>query len=116
LEAKYQKEDIDEICNKYVAKTYVPIFCLPIENNNEREKDIVAIREALLALLSKVITTQINADAKFKRPLLYFLAELTDNMVEHSLSKNGIIVAQSFINAGFIDISMVDFGIGLRKS
>ncbi len=99
--------NLGDILNNYLDKTYIPICCFDICNNNI---------DALQSIIQNIIEKQCKADAKIKTPLSYFLGELICNISQHSDSDVGYIFSQYLHREKCIDVCIADSGITIYGS
>lgn len=99
--------DLEEHLNFYNTKRYTPLVVFPTAGN---------VREHCVSTILDVIHNQTNISGAFRTAVDYFVSELTNNIAEHSECNSGVIVAQSYVTKGFIDICIADNGIGVLRS
>jgi hypothetical protein len=97
---------------KYSAKTYIPI----ISFKTGTSEAITLIRENILSAVSQLMKNQLKFTEKERMPLTYFLAELTDNINEHSTASEGYVFAQYYPNSNYLDLCICDAGHGIFQS
>ncbi len=88
----------------FARKTYIPIVKFPTALNGSDKRD------AILCSVLSILNGQNGFGDNVKNGLHYIIGESVDNMVEHSHSKYGYIVAQSYPTMGFTDICIADTG------
>jgi anti-sigma regulatory factor (Ser/Thr protein kinase) len=112
-------EIIDSVLGYYTTKTFLPIITLPIEishHSRATQNSIIKNRDKVLSTLVEIIKKQTSLEGELIRVLSYLIGELTTNMFEHSKSAQGIVMAQTYKEKGYIEIAFADNGKGLRKS
>ncbi|MBW7913371.1 MAG: ATP-binding protein [Taibaiella sp.] len=92
---------------EYNSKRYTPLVVFPLTGNT---------REYCVSTVLDVIHNQTNIKGTFKMAVDYMVSELTNNIADHSEAGFGVIFAQTYVNKGYIDISIVDNGIGVFNS
>lgn len=98
--------------NKYQNKNYLPIIKFPASNN---EEDITT-RDAILSEITDLIRTNFNVTQELFNGIYYLIAELTDNINQHSEVENGWITSQFFPQKEFIDVCIADTGMGIYNT
>lgn len=99
--------DLQEALSEYSKKSYIPICCFDICNNNV---------DALQTVIQSIIEKQSKVDNKITTPLSYFLGELVCNISQHSKSPVGYIFSQYLHREKCIDICIADSGITIYGS
>lgn len=99
--------NLEKILEPYTEKTYLPVCQFDLCKANI---------DGLQTILQKVIKKQSKADYRITTPLSYFLAELIDNMNEHSKGEHGYIFSQYLKKEGCIDLVLADDGITIFGS
>jgi anti-sigma regulatory factor (Ser/Thr protein kinase) len=94
----------------YLNKTYIPVISFPALANKSTDKD------AILSAIENLLCNQLNLEKNVLIGLKYILAEMVDNITEHSESERGYLFAQSYPSKGYIDICIADQGITLKGS
>jgi anti-sigma regulatory factor (Ser/Thr protein kinase) len=100
----------DEYLSKFQTKTYLPICQIPAE-----VKD-TPVRESLLTVFENILLRQLNISGQMKTVFKYLIGEAMDNIVDHSGVQNGWIMVQNYPLKGFLDICILETGIGLLGS
>lgn len=95
---------------KFQTKTYLPICQIPAEL-----KDI-QVRESLLTVFENILLRQLNISGQMVSVLKYLIGEAMDNIVDHADAPNGWIMVQNYPQKGFLDICILETGIGLLGS
>lgn len=88
----------------FARKTYIPIVKFPTALCGSDKRD------AILASVLSILNGQSGFGNNVKNGLRYIIGESVDNIVEHSHSNYGYIVAQSYPTKGFTDICIADTG------
>lgn len=99
--------NLEEILKGYLKKSYIPICCFDLCNNNI---------DSLQTIIQRIIEKQSSADRKITTPLSYFLGELICNISQHSQSNVGYIYSQYLKREKCIDICIADSGITVYGS
>ena len=100
------QEDIENVMNKYVDKTYIPLCSFAMTNSN---------KDKFGSIMQRIITKQANIQSGGSS-LSYLISELFDNIYEHSQSKNGYVFSQYLEREGYIDLCIADTGITIFNS
>ena len=95
---------------RFQAKTYLPICQIPAEMKNTQ------IRECLLTIFENILLRQLNISGQMITVFKYLIGEAMDNIVDHSGVQNGWIMVQNYPQKGFLDICILETGIGLLGS
>ncbi len=96
--------------NSYCKKTYLPVCFVPAQSSDS------AIRDRLLSTLEQIIQNQLNFNNQLHTSISYLISEAFDNIVEHSGADNGWIMIQNYPLKEFLDVCIVDTGIGILGS
>lgn len=96
--------------NKYQYKTYLPIVCIPVKYANPQE------RENLTSVFRQLLTRQLNIDRQLETAITYIVSETFDNINEHAEMGKGWIMAQNYKTKGYLDVCIVDTGVGILES
>lgn len=94
----------------YSSKTYLPICRVPINKNDTN------IRDELLTTFENIMICQLNFNGQIITAIKYIISEAIDNIVEHSESDCGWLMAQYYQQKGYLDICIADTGIGILGS
>lgn len=86
---------------KFVGKSYVPPIRLPTS-----QEDFTRVLEALRQLGPKSVLAGKNWNAYG-----YVIAELVDNIYDHSEFKNAFVMAQRYGRSGIVELCFLDDGI-----
>jgi anti-sigma regulatory factor (Ser/Thr protein kinase) len=89
------------------TKTYTPLVLFS-SSEHQREHSIASVIE--------LIKTQIKPTISVGQAIDHFITELTNNVGDHSESKNGLLSVQAYVKKRFVDICIADFGIGIFAS
>lgn len=92
---------------KFQTKTYLPICMIPVEGSN------TLIREQLLTVFENILLHQLQITGQMISVVKYLIGEAMDNIVDHADVTNGWIMVQNYPTKGFLDICILDSGIGL---
>ena len=88
------------------------IIKFPASNS---EEDITT-RDAILSEVTDLIRTNFNVNQELFNGIYYLIAELTDNISQHSEVEKGWITSQFFPQKEFIDLCIADTGMGIYNS
>jgi anti-sigma regulatory factor (Ser/Thr protein kinase) len=102
--------DWADYLNSFHNKSFLPICKIPVKTENN------LIREKLLSTFENIALKQLNITGQMVTVIKYLISEAMDNIVEHANTDNGWIMVQNFSNKGFLDICILDSGIGLLGS
>lgn len=105
-----RKAEFSAFMEKFSRKNYIPIIKFPATKERIEDKDNI------LSSIEKIMVSQTGLDANIVTGIKYMLAEIVDNITEHSHSPNGYIFAQCYPSKGFIDICIGDNGVTLLGS
>lgn len=94
----------------FQTKTYLPICQIPAEL-----KDTV-VREHILTVFENILLRQLNISGQMVSVFKYLISEAMDNIVDHADVPNGWIMVQNYPQKGFLDICILENGIGLLGS
>lgn len=102
--------DWNDYLSVFKTKTYLPICQIPVDINNTR------LRENLLTVFENILLHQLQISGQMVTVIKYLISEALDNIVEHSGVSNGWIMVQNFSKKGFLDVCIIDTGLGLLGS
>lgn len=105
------KLSIEEL-REYGTKTYLPF----INFKTGRSEEDTKYREGLLSTISNILGNKLKFSAKEQTPLMYFLTELTHNIIDHSGATEGYVFAQYYKGKKYIDLCIIDHGKGIFQS
>ncbi|MFW6029746.1 MAG: ATP-binding protein [Halanaerobiales bacterium] len=91
----------------YSDRNYLPIVKFPNEETS--------LNKVLTSVLN-LIRNNFSLSRELFNGLYYLISELTDNINQHSIAANGWITAQYYPNKHFIDVCIIDNGIGILNS
>jgi hypothetical protein len=94
----------------YSSKTYLPACKIPVSGNH------TTIREQLLTTFENILLRQLTLQGQIITAVKYLISEAIDNIVDHSGTGNGWIMAQHYPQKGYIDICITDTGTGILGS
>lgn len=95
---------------QFQNKTFLPICKIPVNSSNN------LIREELLSTFENIAMKQLKITGQMVTVIKYLSGEAMDNIVEHAQVSNGWIMVQNYPEKGFLDICILDSGIGLIGS
>lgn len=98
---------LDGYLSGFKTRSYLPCCQFPIANTD---------MDAVQTVLQSTIELQSSADKRIKTPLSYMLAELVDNIKEHSESSHAYIFAQYLPQENAIHLCIADSGITIYSS
>lgn len=90
------------------GENYIPITLLKNRNPKEREM----MQSKFLEMIYKVL----NPSVEVKNAIYYPVEELVENIFQHSQENEGHVFAQYYPKKEFLDLCIVDRGIGLAAS
>ena len=108
----YGSSDYEGIMSTFYEKTYIPLVFFPTGLSSKESK----IREGVLGAVYEILKNQLNLSGNILNAIDYWIAELSQNIVDHSGEKHGMIFAQFYPTKNFMDICIVDTGKGLYQS
>lgn len=91
-------------------KTYLPICRIPVARGTTK------IREQLLTAFENILLHQLKLTGQMVSVVKYLISEAMDNIVDHANVPNGWMMVQNYPAKGFLDICILDSGIGLLGS
>lgn len=97
------------IMEKYLTKSYIPIVNFAASKNDDD-------KEAISSVVESVLIRQLDIQPNVAMGLKYMVEETLDNITEHSESKRGYIMAQTYPRKGYLDICIADNGVTLLGS
>jgi len=100
------------ILNHYRNRTYLPICLIPAG----RLTNETLIRENLLSLFGDILINQLGITGQLNSSLSYIISEYMANIVDHAQFENGMIMVQNYPTKGYLDLCILDTGIGLLNS
>jgi len=100
----------DEYLSRFQNKTYLPICQIPAEVKDTQ------VRERLLTVFENILLRQLNISGQMVSVIKYLIGEAMDNIVDHADVSNGWIMVQNYPQKGFLDICILETGIGLLGS
>jgi anti-sigma regulatory factor (Ser/Thr protein kinase) len=95
---------------KYTHKTYLPVCKIPSTVNATK------VREQLLTTFENILIQQLKITGQLISVIKYLIGEAIDNITDHSEVHNGWIMAQNYPSKGYLDVCIVDNGIGINGS
>lgn len=105
-------ENIEAKLLSYHRKNFIPIVAFPATNRNAENK----VREKMLSAVNSIFKTQLKLTGDVLEAVYYLVAELTQNVADHSGIDRGLIVAQFYPTKNYMDVCIADCGKGLRQS
>lgn len=102
--------DWNDYLSKFQAKSYLPICQIPAEVKDTQ------VRESLLTVFENILLRQLNISGQMITVFKYLIGEAMDNIVDHSGVQNGWIMVQNYPQKGFLDVCILETGIGLLGS
>lgn len=94
----------------YRTKTYLPVCVIPSQKESSKE------REELLTVFEDILVSQLNIKGQLRTAISYLLSEAITNIVDHAQIENGYIMVQNYPNKEFLDVCIIDTGIGIKQS
>lgn len=104
------KVDWVDSLNYYRDRTYMPICQIP---SGARD---TGIRENLLTVFGDIMRHQLNITGQLRTAISYLISESMDNIVDHANVPNGWIMVQNYPSKQFLDICILDTGVGIHGS
>lgn len=104
------RADWKEALNYYRDRTYLPICLIP---SRERDFDI---RDSLINVFEDIMRVQLNITGILRTVISYLIAEKMTNIVNHAMVTNGWIMVQNYPSKQFLDICILDTGVGILGS
>ena len=95
---------------KFRDKTYLPICQVPAS------EQATLIREELLTTFENIALHQLQITGQMISVIKYLISEAIDNIVDHANISNGWIMIQNYPTKGFLDVCILDTGIGILGS
>ena len=104
------RENWADSLNYYRTGTYLPICQIPAGESE------TGIRDRLLTVFGSIMLQQLNITGQLLTAIRYLISETMDNIVEHARVSNGWIMVQNYPSKCFLDICILDRGVGIRGS
>lgn len=105
-----RKSEFSAFMERFSNKRYIPLISFPSTKDRLDDKD------SIMSTIESIIERQSKLDKNIVTGIKYMLAEIVDNITEHSNSPTGYIVAQCYPTYRYIDICIGDTGITLLGS
>lgn len=102
--------DWTDVLNHYRYRTYLPICQIPSGTGD------TGIRERLLSIFGEILRQQLDITGQLNIAISYLISETMDNIVDHAGVPNGWIMVQNYPTKRFLDICILDNGVGIRGS
>lgn len=102
--------DWKDYLQSFQDKTYLPICQIPVARGTTE------VREQLLTTFENILLHQLKLTGQMVSVVKYLISEAMDNIVDHANVHNGWIMVQNYPSKGFLDICILDNGIGLLGS
>lgn len=112
LKLEATDEDYNDVLAFYNNKTYVPIISFPAQITENAN----GVRESTIQALNDLLNRQLGLAANFRTGLSYLIVELVNNIKDHSLADRGFIFAQYYGAGKYLDLCIIDDGIGILES
>jgi len=103
-------ENWNEYLLNFRDKTYLPICQIPVSAN------ATLIREELLTTFENIALHQLKITGQMISVIKYLISEAIDNIVDHANVFNGWIMIQNYPQKGFLDVCILDTGLGILGS
>jgi anti-sigma regulatory factor (Ser/Thr protein kinase) len=100
----------NEYLSRFQTRTYLPICQIPAEVKDTQ------VRERLLTVFENIMLRQLNISGQMVAVIKYLIGEAMDNIVDHAEVPNGWIMVQNYPQKRFLDICILENGIGLLGS
>lgn len=104
------RNDWADSLNHYRNRTYLPICQIPAGASE------TGIRDNLLTVFGSIMLQQVNITLPLLTTISYLISETMDNIVEHADVNHGWIMIQNYPQKCFLDICILDTGVGIRGS
>jgi hypothetical protein len=104
------RDDWADSLNHYRDRTYLPICQIPSSAGD------TLIRERLLTVFEEIMRLQLNITGQLRIAVSYLIGESMDNIVDHAGVNHGWIMIQNYPQKRFLDICILDTGVGIRGS
>lgn len=105
-------EKWQEELKSYENKSYLPICKIPCSQQSDRE----AVRDQLISNINTILERGLQIPRILMTAISYLVSELIDNIINHAQVDYGWIMYQNYPYKGYLDICIIDSGIGLLKS
>jgi anti-sigma regulatory factor (Ser/Thr protein kinase) len=103
-------ESINRSLMRYHQKNYLPIICFPTNYAD------LGITEKIMTAVNTIFRNQLKLDGNILQAITYMVDELTQNILDHSKSPQGLICAQYYPNKHYMDLCIADWGKGIYQS
>ncbi len=103
-------ENWNDYLLNYRDRTYLPICQIPVAENT------TLVREKLLTTFENIALHQLEITGQMISVIKYLISEAIDNIVDHANVSNSWIMIQNYPTKGFLDICIVDTGLGILGS
>ncbi len=103
-------ETINRNLMRFHTKSYLPIVCFPVSYADAE------IRVKIMTAINTILRNQLKLDGYILQAITYMIDELTQNIVDHSKSPQGMIVAEYYPDKHYMDLCIADWGKGVFKS
>ena len=96
----------------YENLNYIPIVNFPANRTDQG----ITIRDTFMSVLGSVVTQRLNLQVNYKTAVMYLVDEAVNNIIDHSAEERGYIFAQYYPSKQFMDICVVDNGVGIYQT
>lgn len=100
----------ETVLNSYSVKSYLPVCAIPAREHMSTQ------REQLITIFEQILVNQLKINGQLKISLSYLLGEAITNIVDHAQVENGFIMVQNYPSKDFLDVCIVDTGVGILKT
>lgn len=98
--------------NRFNGKNYIPI----VNFSTAQSLSETTLRNDIISCVNRVIKNSCNLETNIYSGISYLISEITDNVIEHSGINRGWLSAQYYPNMEYIDICILDTGVGILQS
>ncbi len=92
------------------TKTYLPIVSFPTSLAD------AGITEQIMTAVTTIFRNQLKLQGNILQAITYMVDELTQNVIDHSRSSQGMIHAQYYPYKQYLDLCIADWGKGIYQS
>ncbi len=107
VDQKYQEK-----LQPYENLNYIPIVSFPANRTDQS----INIRDTFMSVLGAVVSQRLNLQGNYKTAVMYLIDEAVNNIIDHSAQERGYIFAQYYPARQYIDICVVDSGVGIYQT
>lgn len=104
--------NFERALSRYRDKTYIPILNFSARINAQAN----VMRENALQSIHDLLNRQLNLATEFRTAVSYLIDEMVNNVKDHSQGERGFLCAQYYPEGKYLDLCIVDDGIGIFES